>query len=167
MINSEVDATQPIDPVRLYWFRYSVSRSLILKQYADSICSAAYLIRRLFSCMLSGTRFTAASEACKDISCLAKHVEATSRVLPNAERLYCTLGVHPTRCQEIEDSPEGPEGYWSSLKALLKESLASGKVVAIGECGLDYDRYYSPAPVSIPIELLAPCSEVCNMYRAC
>lgn len=66
--------------------------------------------------------------------------KAALQLAQTDERLYCTLGVHPTRCQEIEDSPDGPEGYWNSLNALLKDSLASGKVVAIGECGLDYDR---------------------------
>ena len=50
------------------------------------------------------------------------------------------MGVHPTRCQEIEDSPEGPEAYWEALRVVLQDSAATGKVVAIGECGLDYDR---------------------------
>ena len=57
-----------------------------------------------------------------------------------AERLFCTVGVHPTRCQEIEDSPQGPEVYWDALRVLLKNHAASGKIVAVGECGLDYDR---------------------------
>lgn len=95
----------------------------------------------IFSCMLSFIHRAAASEGCKgpQLSCESCD-PAISCILLSAERLYCTLGVHPTRCQEIEDSPDGPEGYWNSLKALLKDSLASGKVVAIGECGLDYDR---------------------------
>ena len=66
-----------------------------------------------------------------------------------AERLYCTVGVHPTRCQEIEDSPDGPEAYWDALKVLLKASAPSGKVVAVGECGLDYDRCSSIALTAI------------------
>lgn len=57
-----------------------------------------------------------------------------------ADRLYCTVGVHPTRCKEIEDSPQGPEAYWDALKVLLKTNAAEGKIVAVGECGLDYDR---------------------------
>lgn len=56
------------------------------------------------------------------------------------ERLFCTIGVHPTRCKEIEESPQGPEAYWDALRVLLKNNAGKGKIVAIGECGLDYDR---------------------------
>lgn len=68
-------------------------------------------------------------------------LDDASHLLWHAERLYCTVGVHPTRCQEIEDGPDGPEAYWDALKLLLKDSAPSGKVVAVGECGLDYDRF--------------------------
>ena len=61
----------------------------------------------------------------------------------HAERLFCTVGVHPTRCKEIEDSPQGPDAYWDALNVLLQDNKASAKIVAIGECGLDYDRYQS------------------------
>lgn len=62
----------------------------------------------------------------------------------HADRLYCTVGVHPTRCKEIEDSSQGPEAYWDALRVLLKADAADGKIVAIGECGLDYDRCIFP-----------------------
>ena len=62
----------------------------------------------------------------------------------HADRLYCTVGVHPTRCKEIEDSCQGPEAYWDALRVLLKAHAADGKIVAVGECGLDYDRYSFP-----------------------
>lgn len=61
-----------------------------------------------------------------------------------ADRLYCTIGVHPTRCKEIEDSSQGPEAYWDALRVLLKAHAADDKVVAVGECGLDYDRCTFP-----------------------
>lgn len=51
--------------------------------------------------------------------------------------------MHPTRCKEIENSPQGPDAYWDALKGLLQDNKASAKIVAIGECGLDYDRYQS------------------------
>eukprot|EP00252_Welwitschia_mirabilis_P009932 TRINITY_DN22880_c0_g1_i2.p1 TRINITY_DN22880_c0_g1~~TRINITY_DN22880_c0_g1_i2.p1 ORF type:complete len:322 (-),score=59.90 TRINITY_DN22880_c0_g1_i2:223-1188(-) len=54
-------------------------------------------------------------------------------------RLFCTVGVHPTRCNEFEESGN-PENYFQDLTSLAKEGLQKGKVVAIGECGLDYDR---------------------------
>ncbi|XP_062518063.1 deoxyribonuclease TATDN1-like isoform X2 [Corticium candelabrum] len=54
------------------------------------------------------------------------------------ESLYCTVGCHPTRCQEFEKHPSGEGDYFDSLLSLAKENTS--KVVAIGECGLDYDR---------------------------
>ncbi|TMW57172.1 hypothetical protein Poli38472_003097 [Pythium oligandrum] len=56
--------------------------------------------------------------------------------------LFSTVGVHPTRCGEFEHNEEGlsPEAYFSELEALCAEGAKDGTVVAIGECGLDYDR---------------------------
>ncbi|MCO5551116.1 hypothetical protein L7F22_004613 [Adiantum nelumboides] len=54
-------------------------------------------------------------------------------------RLFCTVGVHPTRCSEFEASGNS-EKHLKDLLELAKEGVAKGKVVAIGECGLDYDR---------------------------
>ncbi|CAB3229083.1 unnamed protein product [Arctia plantaginis] len=50
-------------------------------------------------------------------------------------RLFATVGCHPTRCN---DFVENPEEYLQSLRTLIAENR--NKVVAIGECGLDYDR---------------------------
>lgn len=62
-------------------------------------------------------------------------------------RLFCTVGVHPTRCKEFEESGN-PEHYFQELVSLAKEGVERGKVVAIGECGLDYDRLqFCPADV--------------------
>ncbi|XP_026492231.1 deoxyribonuclease TATDN1 [Vanessa tameamea] len=52
-------------------------------------------------------------------------------------RLFSTVGCHPTRCNDfVEDS----DTYLNDLKALIKENR--DKVVAIGECGLDYERLH-------------------------
>lgn len=53
-------------------------------------------------------------------------------------RLYTTVGVHPTRCSVFGDE----EGAQSTIKALddLLSDRNGKRVVAVGECGLDYDR---------------------------
>lgn len=49
--------------------------------------------------------------------------------------LFCTVGVHPTRALEMKDNPGA---HIEHLLAVVEEG--KNKVVAIGECGLDYDR---------------------------
>ncbi|KAJ7102095.1 Mg-dependent DNase [Mycena belliarum] len=54
---------------------------------------------------------------------------------------FCTIGCHPTRSAEFETSDGGADAYLSALDALVANNLhGKGRVVAIGECGLDYDR---------------------------
>ncbi|XP_044735328.1 putative deoxyribonuclease TATDN1 [Chrysoperla carnea] len=55
------------------------------------------------------------------------------------ENLFSTVGCHPTRCQEFETN-NTPEQYLSSLERLIKSD--EKKIVALGECGLDYDRLH-------------------------
>ncbi|MBP9771836.1 MAG: TatD family hydrolase [Candidatus Pacebacteria bacterium] len=47
--------------------------------------------------------------------------------------LFATIGIHPTHIEESE-------GVWEVFDEAYYESLLSPKVVAIGECGLDYFR---------------------------
>jgi TatD DNase family protein len=51
-------------------------------------------------------------------------------------RLYSTAGVHPHDARHF--GPETP--------ALLAELLSRPEVVAVGECGLDFNRDFSPRP---------------------
>ncbi|KAI8870105.1 Mg-dependent DNase [Ramicandelaber brevisporus] len=57
-------------------------------------------------------------------------------------RLYSTVGCHPTRCDEFDKFEPGEDGlsYFDSLLKVANDGIKSGHVVAIGECGLDYDR---------------------------
>merc|ERR1719367_586853 len=57
-------------------------------------------------------------------------------VAKKSDKLYATVGCHPTRCNEFVEFAEGPEGYIEALKALIETN--KDKIVAIGECGLDY-----------------------------
>ena len=57
-----------------------------------------------------------------------------------ALRCYATVGCHPTRSCEMA---QGVQGYMEGLRQLLKIHRApAGCVVAVGECGLDYDRLH-------------------------
>ena len=48
--------------------------------------------------------------------------------------LYCTAGTHPHQAKDFDDT--APE--------TLRQLLAEPQVVAVGECGLDYFRNFSP-----------------------
>ncbi|OMJ76402.1 hypothetical protein SteCoe_24234 [Stentor coeruleus] len=52
-----------------------------------------------------------------------------------AEGLYCTVGVHPCLATTIDS-----DDYFDKLHNLINES--QGKCIAVGECGLDYDRFH-------------------------
>jgi TatD DNase family protein len=51
--------------------------------------------------------------------------------------LWCTAGVHPHHAKEC-----GPDTIHQ-----LRELLAQPEVVAVGECGLDFNRDFSPRPL--------------------
>ncbi|KAG1757751.1 hypothetical protein EDB19DRAFT_1658822 [Suillus lakei] len=55
---------------------------------------------------------------------------------------FATVGCHPTRSKEFDDLPQ-------ALDSLISANLhGKGRVVAIGECGLDYDRtHFAPEDV--------------------
>jgi TatD DNase family protein len=68
-------------------------------------------------------------------------LEDSKEVLQLANKhknLYATVGCHPTRCNEFENNAPTPDDYFNGLLKLIQEN--DSKVLAIGECGLDYDR---------------------------
>jgi TatD DNase family protein len=56
--------------------------------------------------------------------------------LAGAHGLYATAGVHPHHARECDDT----------TMPALRQIAAHPKIVAIGECGLDFNRNYSPHP---------------------
>ncbi|GJQ11904.1 hypothetical protein GpartN1_g3695.t1 [Galdieria partita] len=53
--------------------------------------------------------------------------------------LFTTVGIHPTRCDVFMDAQEVSNMQY--VKNLIDiASSSKGKIVAVGECGLDYDR---------------------------
>lgn len=60
---------------------------------------------------------------------------------------YATIGVHPCRANEPfkhsknEDPQKVLTKYFDDIRNILRNSEHKGKFVAIGECGLDYDRF--------------------------
>lgn len=54
-----------------------------------------------------------------------------------SDKYYCTVGVHPTRVNDI-DRFGGKERYFRNLEEMIEK--CGDKCVMIGECGLDYDR---------------------------
>ncbi|KAG0748801.1 hypothetical protein G6F57_004855 [Rhizopus arrhizus] len=81
-------------------------------------------VQKLF---ITGTNLSEAKEAIEYIDSNPEEAKGF---------LYSTVGCHPTRCEEFEQYSGGPEGYYAELLKLVQ----SKSVIAIGECGLDYDR---------------------------
>ena len=64
-------------------------------------------------------------------------VNEALEITKNSDKLFFTVGVHPTRCNEFEKDGDSA-GYLENLRSLI--SANKDKVVALGELGLDYDR---------------------------
>ena len=60
------------------------------------------------------------------------------------EDCFSTCGVHPTRCNEFE-SADDSEAYLEGLKKLIMEN--ENKILAVGECGIDYERVEQTNPL--------------------
>lgn len=65
----------------------------------------------------------------------SRAVLALARAHPG--RLFATAGVHPHHARQCDER----------TPAALRALLAAPEVVAVGECGLDFNRDFSPRPV--------------------
>ncbi|THH14360.1 hypothetical protein EW146_g5959 [Bondarzewia mesenterica] len=75
------------------------------------------------------------------------HESKKALELAKEHGLYATVGCHPTRSTEFEKYRGGPDAYLEGLDALIQVNLTgNGRVVAVGECGLDYDRTHFASP---------------------
>ncbi|KAG9084502.1 hypothetical protein FRC06_004055, partial [Ceratobasidium sp. 370] len=69
----------------------------------------------------------------------------SSEALELAEQLgfFATVGCHPTRSSQFDSFKGGPDAYLERLDQLIGSHLTGkGRCVAVGECGLDYDRLH-------------------------
>jgi TatD DNase family protein len=65
----------------------------------------------------------------------SKEIPINLKLVEKIEDLYCTVGVHPHSAKDVH--------HLTDLN-ILEKYVSNPKVIAIGECGLDYDRMFSP-----------------------
>lgn len=120
----------------------------IAVNFTDSMFKGIYNGKQYHAADLSAVLRRAWSAGIDRIIVTGGSLEESKEALAIAEtdgRLFCTVGVHPTRCKEFEESGD-PEQHFQALLSLAKQGIEKGKVVAIGECGLDYDRLHFCPP---------------------
>lgn len=67
-------------------------------------------------------------------SCDASNVRAAELAQQSPGTLYSTAGVHPHHASD----------YTAASDALIRQLVETNAVIAVGECGLDYFRDFSP-----------------------
>ena len=80
--------------------------------------------------MVTGTSMQASKDALR-----------LSRLYPGS--LYATAGVHPHDAKSWDEEEDS--------MTLLKDLVRNPEVVAVGECGLDFNRNFSPPNVQLDV----------------
>eukprot|EP00826_Nyctotherus_ovalis_P063821 TRINITY_DN935_c0_g1_i2.p1 TRINITY_DN935_c0_g1~~TRINITY_DN935_c0_g1_i2.p1 ORF type:complete len:306 (-),score=77.23 TRINITY_DN935_c0_g1_i2:51-968(-) len=76
---------------------------------------------------------------------------------------YCTAGIHPCRATQPAVDKETYEQYFAKLEEFIM-SADKGKLVAVGECGLDYDKF-SYADKESQLKAFPPHFDLANKYK--
>jgi len=58
----------------------------------------------------------------------------------SSKHFYTTIGVHPCRATEANQTGMELDKYFELIRDLIQKY--KDKIIAIGECGLDYDRFH-------------------------
>lgn len=73
----------------------------------------------------------------KHSSCSIKEIEHSLKFDFVPTDLFATIGCHPTRSSEFDKYSGGPSAYLNALDKIIEQHIeGSGRVVAVGECGL-------------------------------
>jgi len=72
-----------------------------------------------------------------------------SRLYPGV--LYATAGIHPHDAKSWDAETDDFGGSGESTLATLTEMVKSPECVAVGECGLDFNRNFSPPEVQLEV----------------
>ena len=118
----------------------------------DSMYEGTYNGKRAHEPDLARVLQRAADAGVRDILVTAGSLAESRRALAlvralrgaSPVRLACTVGVHPTRCDEFDraGADGSPPTTLDALLAVARDGMADGSVVAIGEIGLDFDRLH-------------------------
>lgn len=76
-----------------------------------------------------------------------------------SEHFYTTVGVHPCRASEAEKTNIEIKEYFNQVLDLARKY--KDKIIAIGECGLDYDRFHY-SPKETQLKYYAPHFDIAN-----
>ena len=106
----------------------------------------------------------AASVGCEHLLIVGGYLAESSHafeIASRSENFWCTVGVHPCRVDDV-DKNGGEQEYFEGLARLIEKF--GSKCVAIGECGLDYDRF-DYTPKELQLKYFPPHFDLAERFR--